>query len=348
MSSNDAMDVAMEWVVVMRSSAKAELMGAEFQAWLRHDPSNRLAYENASRYWDRLEHAVALLRQGEPSTPEALLNEIAEVAQRAHRRRDLRGKFEWWAIRIACILAISAIALIGRQMLGAREAPVTWIPYDGAHTSYTLSDGSELYLNGKSAAARVHMGPHAREIALERGEILVHVKRGDSRPLLVEIDNWVVRATGTQFAASREPSGEMKITVEEGSVDIDQANLFGLSRLLRRSNIAHAGQAAVISAGTVHVADRDRSEIQRELAWSRGWLYLSGTLEQAVAQFNQYNEISIVIVDPSISKMDVSGPVDAHAPKEFAESLRPRHVRYEIERGADKSTIRLYAERKPR
>ena len=346
MASNNAMDVAMDWVVVMKSSEKADLMRAQFEVWLGLDPAHRCAYEHASRYWDRLERAAALLRQGNPSTPEALLGEIAEVTQRARRRRDVKSKVQRWSIRVACVLAVSALVLIGRHVLGPPEAAVAaWTAYDGIQTHQTLSDGSELYLNGRSAAARVRMGPHAREIALDRGQILINVRRGDARPLFVETSDWVIRATGTQFAVRRVRTGVLEVTVQEGTVRIDPVNSFWPVRLLSRGDSAHSGQAAMMEAGRVQVSDRDPFELERELAWTRGWLYLRGTLEQAVAQFNEYNERGIIIADPSISKMDVAGLYAAHALKEFAESLRSRHVRYELG-GAigGKRTIRLYSE----
>ena len=124
MTSNDVMDVAMEWLVIMKSSAKAELRRAEFEAWLRQDPSHRIAYGHVSRYWNRLDNAVALLQQGDPSTPEALLGEISDVARRNRRRRDARGKVKWWATRVACVLAVGVLVLIARYILSAREVQV--------------------------------------------------------------------------------------------------------------------------------------------------------------------------------------------------------------------------------
>ena len=265
MTSNDVMDVAMEWHMIMRSSTQAELRRAEFDAWWRQDPSHRFAYKQASCYWDRLENAAALLRQGGPSTPEALLSEIAEVAERTRQSRAVTARVQWWALRVACVLAVGVLVLVGRYVLGAREVPLAWMPYDGSQTHYILSDGSELYLNGKNAAARVRMGRHAREIALDQGEILINVRRGDTRPLLVEIDDWVVRATGTQFAVRRDPTGVVRITVQEGSVRIIPVRSFRLSSLLRQAGIAHAGQAAVISGGTVQVADRDPLEDRKSV-----------------------------------------------------------------------------------
>jgi transmembrane sensor len=350
MTSNEVWDVAMEWVVIMKSSAKADLSRVECDAWLNRDPSHRIAYEDACLYRERLNKAVALLQQSRPSSPEALLSEIAAVARRARRHRDVRGKVQWCATRVAGVAAVGLLLLMVRYMLSAPEVPVAWVRYDGSQTHHILSDGSELYLNGRSASARARMGTRAREIALDRGEMLISVRRGDARPLLVEVDHWVVRATGTEFSVRRDwTGGEVGITVQEGSVEIDPPGPFWLNRLLRRGNTAQSGQVAVISGGTVHIAQRDPTQIGRDLAWSRGWLYLHGTLEDAVAQFSEYNERRIIIVDPSISKMDVTGVYEAHALEEFVESLRARHVRYELGSATDsgKGTIRLYAERKP-
>jgi hypothetical protein len=101
MTGNEVWDVAMEWVVIMKFSAKADLSHVECDAWCKRDPSHRIAYEDACRYWERLNQAVALLQQGRPSSPEALLSEIAEVARRGRRHRD---GLKW---RIARVLRIA-------------------------------------------------------------------------------------------------------------------------------------------------------------------------------------------------------------------------------------------------
>jgi transmembrane sensor len=123
----------------------------------------------------------------------------------------------------------------------------------------------------------------------------------------------------------------VEVIVQEGLVHVDPRRVSDPRRLSARARPVRSAQAASVSAGQVRVDDRDPLEIKNSLAWTHGWLYLHGTLSQAVAQFNQYNQRKFVIVDQSIEKMNVTGIHDCHELDDFAESLRTRGVRYKLD-----------------
>ncbi len=332
MTSKDVMSVAMERVVTMKTSADAESLRPELEAWFLEEPRHRIAYERAERQWDALDKAVMLLQQKGPLPPEALLSEIEDVARQSRRRRQVVRNC---SIALA-VLFVGTLVILATRDRSAQPASVAWVGYAsgyGTSERYMLTDGSELFLNDDSAV-RVRMTPAIREVALDRGELLVRVKHDDKRPFLVRVGEAVLRAVGTEFSVRREATGDLKAIVREGVIKVSSPGVSAAPKSSERLTIVSAGQTATISGGKVVVERHDPTEIENRLAWVHGRLYLHGTLLQAVAQFNEHNEDKIVIADASIGNMNVTGLYDCHDIHEFAESLRPRGVRYRVQKAA--------------
>lgn len=343
MTSRDVMGVAMERLAAVKTSANAARLRAAHDAWLQ-EPHHRIEYERAESLWTRLDKAVTVLRRAGLVPPEELLREIDEVARQTRRRRRVKR----WALNgsVALVSALAACALVIYIMrsLAPEPASDTWIPYVGDYgppERHVLNDGSELYLNGTSAAS-VRMTEREREVAVDRGEVLVHVKRESHRPFLVEVGDIVIHAVGTLFSVQRKPTGETEAIVQEGMINIDPQGRSAGPKSSQRARIVVAGQIAVVSGGRVQVEDHDSTEIANNLAWAHGRLYLHGSLAQAIAQFNEHNDRKMAVAEgSSIGGIDVTGLYDCHDLQEFIDSLRPRGVRARIEN----DTIILFAAR---
>jgi transmembrane sensor len=187
------------------------------------------------------------------------------------------------------------------------------------------------------------MTQEARQIELDRGEILVRVKHGDHRPLLVQAGETEVRATGTVFSVRRDSSGVVEVIVQEGHVVVDPTRFSDPRERSKRARSVSTYEAASVSAGHVDVTTHDALEIEGSLAWTSGRLYLHGTLSQAVAQFNECNERQIIIADPSIENINVMGVYDSQELEDFAISLRRQGIRYKID--SKQGLVLLRAER---
>jgi transmembrane sensor len=329
MASEDVMKVATEWVSKMRS-ADAEHLRPEFEAWLLQERAHRTAYEKAERQWADSGERVTLILKKCQLPPAAILNEIDEVRRRRQVRRQVRN----CSIALTAVLSMCTLVAL---YWSAHPPSVTWVDYASSYGNpkdYRLSDGSELVLNDNSAV-RVRMTPFAREVALDRGEILIRVKHDGKRPLLVRAGEAVLRAMGTEFSVRRAATGELEAIVREGRVEIDSTGVSAAPKPSEQTATVGAGQTATISGGEVRIENHDPIDIENRLAWVSGRLYLHGTLSQAVAQFNEHNVSKIVIADASIGNMNVTGLYDCHDIREFAESLRPRGVRYAVEKAAE-------------
>jgi len=173
-----------------------------------------------------------------------------------------------------------------------------------------------------------------REVALDRGELLVSVRHGDKRSFLVRAGKVVLHATGTEFSVRREATGDVAAIVREGKIEIDPVEGSTPTKSPVAPAPVAAGQSATISGGKVHVEVQDPQEIENRLAWMHGRLYLHGTLSEAVTQFNAQNETQLQIADASIGNLSVTGLYNSHDVREFADSLRSRGVRYQVKKAA--------------
>jgi transmembrane sensor len=80
-------------------------------------------------------------------------------------------------------------------------------------------------------------------------------------------------------------------------------------------------------------------DIERSLAWREGQIVLEGeTLDEAVAQFNRYNNKKLVISDPGLAAEKLVGQFHATDPQTFAEAVATTLGAQVYEQG---DTIRL-------
>jgi transmembrane sensor len=346
MRNEDVMTAATEWVVIMQTSEQAENKRREFEAWLEQDLRHRNAYEHAKRDWSGFDKAVTLLKKGRTFTAEALSAEIDRIASLSRQREKLRAQTLRWSLGSVATLAACALVFVLVRWVITTHATATWSPYEGGNglpRARILSDGSTLYLKGTSTLVSVRMTQEARQIELDRGEILVRVKHGDLRPLLVQAGETEVRATGTAFSVRRDSSGVVDVIVQEGNVVVDPTRFSDPRERSKRIRSVGAYESASVAAGHVDVTAHDALEIEGSLAWTSGRLYLHGTLSQAVQQFNECNERQIIIADPSIENINVMGVYDSQELEDFAASLRPHGIHYKVD--SEKDLVLLRAER---
>ena len=108
-----------------------------------------------------------------------------------------------------------------------------------------------------------------------------------------------------------------------------------------------AGEAASVRRNTVALRHLAAKDITRKLEWTVGRLDFQGeTLEEAVQEFNRYNQRQIAIADPDIVQLQVGGNFTATDPQSFIATLRSLFgIREEL--GSDSRDIRLTAGERP-
>jgi transmembrane sensor len=174
----------------------------------------------------------------------------------------------------------------------------------GGIASVPMSDGSKVTLNTDSKI-RLDVTKTQRLVELEQGEAFFDVAKDPSRPFIVTAGSKRVVAVGTKFSVRREHN-ELQVFVTEGRVRVEDvaAPSSEHDALLTLS----AGSLARGEDDALLVQQQTVPEIERHLSWRTGYLIFRDTpLADAVAEFNRYNSQQLVIDDPRVAEIRVSG-----------------------------------------
>ncbi len=305
---------AAQWLAQRDSGAWSVSDEAEFTAWLEQSTLHVVAFIRLEAAWNQAKRLRALsagVRRGEvPSPdqwqvapflnrgiapmPEGPSDREAPAAPRLRRR---------WALAASVLAAIAASLILYTWPFGSTyRTPV------GGIASVPMSDGSKVTLNTDSKI-RLAVTETERRVELERGEAFFEVAKDPDRPFVVAAGGKRVVVVGTQFSVRRDRS-DVRVFITEGTVRIEdetepaaragsnENKLFTLSA----GSIARASNAGVL------IQEATVPEIESYLSWRTGHLIFRDTaLADAIAEFNRYNTRKILIEDPAVAAIRVSG-----------------------------------------
>lgn len=279
---------AAAWLARLRSDSVGPEDQAGFQAWLARDARHGQAFEAITATWD----AVGGLKLERPMRPVA--------AEGPHRRGVLIGG----------VLAIAAAGAGAAYWY--RDRPEVYATARGEQRRLLLGDGSRLVLDTDTQIT-VRLEKERREITLDRGRAYFDVAPNPHRPFVVAAGTHEVVALGTAFDVTFK-SGIVSTTLEHGQIavsgDTSELNDYVLS----------PGDRIVFAADGE--TTRDRPDIALTMAWRTGRLgFDRETLAAAVAEMNNYSSRPLVIGDPNISNLVISGLYNAGDNEAFAKSV---------------------------
>jgi transmembrane sensor len=250
-----------------------------------------------------------------------------ETCRKVRRRRRRRLAAAGAAVAVC---AFAAVGLFGPQIdrvqpalaaTDVRPSEVGALVITPARRS--LPDGTSIDLR-PGAEIRVAFSAHERFVALLAGEAHFAVAKDPSRPFVVAAAGMRVRAVGTAFSVDV-ASARIAVLVTEGTVAVETSP--------PAAAVPAAGSAppepadspavlAVLDAGRRLVVARDAAapasaplvseltadEIDARLAWRAPRLNLSRTpLADALPHFNRHGSAQLVLGDPTIGEVRLSG-----------------------------------------
>jgi transmembrane sensor len=281
----------------------------EFEAWLANR-GNRQAWERVSRTWSCFDGQA----------PELTAARQAALAD-ARRARRRPGSIASRLVRPLSVLAAAALVL---AVLGAggywwMNHPDDYRTTVGERRVITLADGSKLSLDASSEVT-VRYATHERSLHLLRGQARFDVAHDRSRPFTVVAGNQKVIATGTAF--NIEMAGpRILVTLIEGHVVVlDESGTAqdALTPAWPHRIELKAGQQ--LSAGPAVPPEVFPANIQRVTAWTNGQLMFDDEpLSYVVDRLNRYSGTHIVIDDPRVGAMKISGVFNAGDAAGFVE-----------------------------
>lgn len=282
------------WVARLDHEPESVALEVELNAWLEGDTRRQGAFLRAQAAWAMLDRAGVLAV--ETSTPVAALT----------RRRLFAGGAAASAATVGGLAFWGAMRFASGEHIRTVRGEVRRVPLD---------DGSMLAINTESQL-RVALDGAVRKVDLERGEAWFQVAKDMKRPFVVVAGGVNVRAVGTAFSVRRRERGA-DVLVTEGVVEIWSAQ--APERVRRLSVGDHAYVSDAMGPGASQSA---AAEIDRRLAWRDGEIVLDGdTLENAVEEFNRYNQRQILIEDPALASEVFVGRFRTNEPEAFARAV---------------------------
>lgn len=281
-----ASERAAYWFARLRADDCSEGERRSFEAWLSESDAHCREYDRLLLMWEDLD---GLKGQFQPA---------GVVSRPSAAGRPLRGlsSFGWPPLAAAAVLLIA----VGIGWFGVDGTAVqSYGTVKGEQRSITLPDGSVAQL-GTDTLLTVEMSAKLRKVRLEKGEALFTVAH-EERSFEVGAGNGVIRDIGTQFDVRRDDR-RVAVAVLEGAVEV---------RLGSATLALSRGQQAVYSEnGLSDVSPADEKTVT---AWRSGKLVFDGTpLADVVRELNRYHERRIVIADPALSALKVSGVFNAN------------------------------------
>jgi transmembrane sensor len=305
-----------------------------FPAWLA-DETNAKAWEEVERR-DDLVGSFATMPEIREMRLAAL--ELARGRARPSRRR--------WAIGMGLAASLAgALLWTGLPAVAPSDPAVAvenvrrYATAIGQRRDIVLSDGSKVTLNTASLV-EIRYSADRRDVRLLQGQAMFHVAKNPGRPFIVSAGDRQVTALGTAFDVRIREDGRVQVLLVEGHVRVDPSERRGLERIipsLARTDLTQGQQLLTEQSGAVEVEPAD---VERETAWNRGvLLFRDDSLDDAVKEVNRYSAVQLVVDDPRLARLKVSGIFPTASREDFVAALEALYpVRAQREQGG---TIRL-------
>ncbi len=279
----------------------------EFRQWLNEDPRHAEAFANVSAAWDVMgDHAAA------PEIVTLRQSALAD-ARAAAQSRWKPSRLPRWGIAAIAGYAAAALLLAGGYYYVSHMQPKgkQYATQIGQREALTLSDNSHVDIDADSAVS-IALSHNLRLIHLQRGQAYFQVAHDRTRPFIVQVNGQQVIATGTAFNVEAIKGG-VRVTLVEGHVVVRQAPDSGAADAEEGTIIAKLSPGDQLTDVSGAIARLNHTtNLLSVTAWRQGKLIFNNDrLADIVQRMKHYSTTEIVITDPSIANLRVSGVFNA-------------------------------------
>lgn len=270
---------AVYWVTRLHSGECTQAEREQFNEWLAQNHLHHREYERAEKFW---------------STMEKLKEEEIPLLERA--------RLYSCQPRILLAASVAFVALIGLLssiiFFNPHRLGIVYQTAKGEHTNAILADGTNMQLN-TDTRVRVAYSENSRLIFLDHGEVLFSIKKGDARPFEIIAAEGSIKDIGTSFCVQRDHD-HVKVVVLEGKVVVTTKQSGQPVSIGKNEQLQYDGMGTISPIKNV--------DANTTTAWTRGRLVFSGsTLAEISSEISRYNDVKIVVNDPELNQLRVSG-----------------------------------------
>jgi transmembrane sensor len=302
---------AAEWLLRREQPLWSPADQAALDGWLNESMSHKAAFWRLEHAWEMADRIGALSAR--------------DVAPRP-RRMGLALK--WWyagALAASLLLAVAFIGLHSRPTLPLQPSADTVNTgivdtFDtgiGGHRIVPLVDGSRIELN-TATSLRTLISKKRRDVWLDRGEAFFEVAHIEGSAFVVHAGARQITVVGTQFSVRRDDD-KVTIAVVQGRVRVEDTTPGASSA----SITVIPGDVAIGLGSSTMVVSNPVAAVEDKLTWRDGRLVFDGTsLAEVADDFNRYNRQQLLISDPSVAAIRISGTFKASNVEAFVRLLK--------------------------
>jgi len=277
----------------------------QFAAWLDESEENLQAWTQAHAMWDVFDDAddsdliAAMARAARQAGPEPVARPFwpqliaASIAAVAVSATLLMGAQQGWFDRSAKPTQVAVNETASLTAVGRAD----YVTGKGQKSIVDLPDGTRVTLDADSAVDVAFTGGR-RDVRLLNGRAFFDVAHDRAHPFAVQAAGRVVTALGTQFDIRLTP-GAVRVVLAQGSVSVASGSTAPLVKLSPgQAFAAQDGRAGKVSA----------ADLNEDLAWKQGVVeFHDQPLSEAIGLLNRYTRAQIVIKDPKVAALRVTG-----------------------------------------
>jgi transmembrane sensor len=301
--SQDIEARAAEWLMRREQPLWSQADQAALDRWLDESMSHKAAFWRLEHAWQMADRIGALSAR--------------DIAPRPSRTGL---PLKWWqasALAASLLLAIAFIGLHSRPTLSPQPSVDTFDTDIGGHRIVPLVDGSRIELN-TATNLRTLISKKRRDVWLDRGEAFFEVAHIEGSAFVVHAGPRLITVVGTQFSVRRD-GDNVTVAVVQGRVRVEDTTPGASSA----SITVTPGDVAIGLGSSMMVVSKPVAAVEDKLTWRDGRLVFDGTsLAEVVDDFNRYNRQQLLISDPAVAAIRISGTFKASNVEAFVRLLK--------------------------
>lgn len=315
---------ALYWLSRRRLKLMTKRDEACFEAWLS-EPANARAYRDAEAGIEQFgmvasDEDVRRMREAALAIGPARRRIAIPLRLVAATAAVAMGAGIWFAVDHpgAEISPLASIVDGGGQPAVA-VATRRYATRIGERSRFTLDDGSIVSLNTNSVL-EVAFTAGQRNVRLLQGEGLFQVTKNKDRPFIVTAGGLRTTAIGTAFDV-RLDRGRVRVVLTAGRVIVDSVRS-GTAPGLPAIDPVSLQPGEQLAVDENHAVVVSAADVERATSWRQGQLiFRDEPLASALAEMNRYTRDQIIVQDPKIAGLRISGVFSTARPENFLAAM---------------------------